>query len=815
MSKTRTASHATASAAAKTPSKAEMVRLYREMVLIRRSELKLQQMLRNKELPGFAHLYVGEEAVAAGVMAHLRQDDWITSTHRGHGHALAKGVPPKLLLAELAGKATGCNGGRGGTMHVFMPSVGLFGTNGLVGGGIPSAVGLAISAKTRGTDQVAVAFFGDGATSHGAFHESLNFAGIQNAPAVFVCENNLYATATPIHWATRNTNIASKAASYGFPGVQIDGNDVVAVWQAAEEAIQRARSGGGPTLIEALTYRHMGHQEGDPVIGWCRTQEEWDSWVARCPIVNFRRFLIESGSASEAEVAAVENEVDAVIADAADFALKSPQPDPATVMSQSWAEPLNPPLAYDQPNTQPAETVVQGWLDAVRDGIAEEMRRDPHIIYFGEGTGDRGGSFGHTKGLFKEFGGHRMIDTPICELGFTGASIGASATGCRAVADLMLTDFLWEASGQIVLQASKLRYMSNGQVSAPMVIRSGGGVVKQAGPHHSGLYYPSWAHCPGLIIVVPSNPADAKALFKTALRASDPVIFIEHKSLMASKGPVPVGEHYLPFGQAAVVRQGTDLTIVSCGLMLRRSLEAAELLAAQGVSCEVIDLRTIVPLDVETIVASVKKTGRLLVVDESYAMCGVGGEIAALMMEHAFDSLDAPVGRLHFPPVSHPFSPVLEDAVVATPEKIAAAARSVIEGQAPIQPRAVGWKPEAVAPLACPPTCQTTTSQSAKPAETPAVSQAEKKPAGPAAPAIQGGVPILMPNMDLIITEATVVGWLKKLGDKVTKGEALLEVETDKAVTQVESPADGVLAEILADAGAVVPLGQQLGTIAP
>ncbi len=266
------------------PDRAELLRLYRTLILIRRSELTTQMMYRNRELPGFAHLYIGEEATATGVMAHLRQDDWITSTHRGHGHALAKGVPPKTLLAELAGKATGCNGGRGGTMHLYMPSVGLFGTNGLVGGGIPAAVGLALSAKTRGTDQVTVCFFGDGATNHGAFHESLNFAGIQDAPIVFVCENNLYATATPLHMATRNTNVASKSASYGFPGVRVDGNDVLAVWKAAKEAVDRARAGEGPTLIEAMTYRQVGHQEGDPVIGWARTQEEWDEWFRRDPV---------------------------------------------------------------------------------------------------------------------------------------------------------------------------------------------------------------------------------------------------------------------------------------------------------------------------------------------------------------------------------------------------------------------------------------------------------------------------------------------------------------------------------------------------
>ena len=295
------------------------------------------------------------------------------------------------------------------------------------------------------------------------------------------------------------------------------------------------------------------------------------------------------------------------------------------------------------------------------------------------------------------------------------------------------------------------------------------------------------------------------------------MIFIEHKSLLAVKGPVPVGEHYLPFGQANVVRAGADLTIVSCGLWLRRSLEAAEQMASQGISCEVIDLRTIVPLDVDTIVASVRKTGRLLVVDEAHAMCGIGAEIAAIVMEHAFDELDAPVGRLHTPAISQPFSPALEDAVVATPEKIIAAARAVLEGRPPIQHRAVGWLRKTDAPPRSNGDGQDTSFAAvAKAPSAPGapLPQTEEKPAAKA-PAAQGGVPVVMPNMDLIITEATVVAWHKKVGDTVSKGEALLEIETDKAVTNVESPADGVLVEILADAGTVVPLGQQLGTIAP
>ncbi len=786
------------------------LRWYRQMFLLRRFELTAQECYRRGEMPGFIHLYVGQEAVAVGVCAHLRPDDWITSTHRGHGHALAKGMTSRALMAELFAKATGCCGGRGGSMHLYDAGIGLFGTNGIVVGGNPSAVGAAISAKTRGTDGVSVAFFGDGGVNHGAFHESINLAGVQRAPVVFVCENNLYATATPLRTATLNIDIASKAAAYGIPGVAVDGNDVLAVARVTAEAVASARSGGGPTLIEARTYRHVGHHEGDPVAGTYRTQQEIDEWTKRDPIQTLRKQLLaETGVDGKTEVEAAEAAVNAEVADAVDFARVSPAPDPATAHRHVWAEPLNPPI----PAFTPGATRTQTWLEAVRDGIAEEMRRNKHIIYFGEGTGERGGSFGHTKGLWQEFGGGRMIDTPICELGFTGASIGAGATGCPAVADLMFADFVFEAAGQIVLQASKLRYISNNQVNARMVVRAASGTVKSTGPHHSGTYHAMWSHVPGLIVVMPANPADAKALMKTALRASDPVIFLEPKVLFASKGPVPEGEHLLPFGQACVVRPGRDLTIVACGWTVTASLEAATKLEAAGISVELIDLRTIVPLDLDTIVASVTKTTRLLVVDEGYGMCGVGAEIAQSVMELAGDALDGPIGRLHTDPISHPFSPKLEEAVLITVDKICAAARSVFDGYAPIQRRARG--PGRTAPVEnTPPVPAPALAPAPVPAPAPAAAAAPA-PAAPAAPRIAGGQAFIMPHGDLTVTEATVVSWLKKVGDPVKVGEAIVEVETAKAILSVDSPFAGVLVEILTPADTVVKMGQQLAVIAP
>jgi 2-oxoisovalerate dehydrogenase E1 component len=777
----------------------ELVELYARMVLLRKFETVAQMACRKGETPGFLHLYIGQEATAVGICAHLRRTDWVTSTHRGHGHALAKGMAPDVLMAELYGKRDGCCGGRGGTMHLYDRASGLFGTNGIVAAGISHAVGAGISARVQDTDNIGVAFFGDGATGHGGFHESLNFAAIQRAPAVLVCENNLYATATPLAKATLNPEIASRAAAYGIPGVAVDGNDVIAVYQAAAQAVARARCGKGPTLIEAKTYRTVGHHEGDPVTGTYRTQAEVDLWLKRDPIALFRRRLVnDSAIASADALDAIDEHTDDVVQHALEFARKAPAPDPVTIFDHVYAEPLNPPEALAQ--TPFGVTVTMSWLDAVRDGIAEEMRRDPHILYFGEGTGERGGTFAHTKGLWQEFGPQRMIDTPISEQGFTGAALGASATGTRTISDLMFADFMFEAAGQLVLQASKLRYMSNGQMNAPMVVRVGAGSVRSAGPHHSGTYHPVWAHIPGLIVCMPATPADAKGLMKTALRAGDPVMMFEPKALFASKGEVPVGDHLIPFGVARIARVGRDLTIVSAGQLVHRSLDAAEVLAGEGIEVEVIDLRTIMPLDVETVAASVCKTHRLLIADEAYAAFGLGAELAQAMNELAFDDLDGPVGRVHTQAVSHPLAPALEGAMVVDTARILAAARDVLRGEAPVPQHWRGLaRRAATVPFAA----------------VKMTMAAAASVLGPEMPEAGDGEPITMPFGNLTVSEGRIVRWLKTAGDPVTAGEPVAEIETDKAVVEIEAPVDGCLGPIEQSAGAVVPMGRRIGAVVP
>jgi pyruvate dehydrogenase E1 component alpha subunit len=308
-----------------------LLSLYRKMLEIRMFELKAQELYRRGLLPGFIHLYVGEEAVAVGVCSALKANDLIFSTHRGHGHALAKGIPPRAVLAELWGKTTGCCGGRGGSMHLFAPEYGFMGTNGVVGDSIPLATGAALSTKLRKTGQVVVSFFGDGAVNSGSFHEALNFGAVWELPILYVCENNLYATEMAFHRATKNTSVQSRAAAYKMPGLDVNGNDVVAVYEAAREAIGRARSGEGPTLIECKTYRIVGHHEGDPGTGY-RTKEEVEEWKLRCPIKALREKLLEAEIVDEDTLKGIGEELTRLVEEAVEFSSSSPQPSPETVM---------------------------------------------------------------------------------------------------------------------------------------------------------------------------------------------------------------------------------------------------------------------------------------------------------------------------------------------------------------------------------------------------------------------------------------------------------------------------------------------------
>jgi pyruvate/2-oxoglutarate/acetoin dehydrogenase E1 component len=318
------------------------------------------------------------------------------------------------------------------------------------------------------------------------------------------------------------------------------------------------------------------------------------------------------------------------------------------------------------------------FVEAAREGLAEEMARDPSVFVVGEGIGSRGGNFNTTVGLYDLYGPERLRDTPISERGFTTLCTGAAVTGARPVVDFMFIDFLTDAFGDMFNQMAKLQWMSNGRIKMPIVLRGCVGVVGSNAAHHSGNYFPFFLHIPGFYMVMPTTPADAKGLLKTAIRSDNPVLFLEHKGLLNVKGPVPEGEHLVPFGQAVVRREGKDVTVVGIAFMVIKALEAAGQLAQEGISVEVIDPRTLAPLDIDTILASVHKTGRLLVVDEDYAPCGVAAEIATQVMEQAFDDLDAPIQRLNGAFAPAPYSPVLAESVLPGTKQILQAVRDLL-----------------------------------------------------------------------------------------------------------------------------------------
>jgi 2-oxoisovalerate dehydrogenase E1 component len=655
-----------------------LLRLYRSMQVIRQCEEQLAKAHQRGLVHGACHTYVGEEAIAVGVCAHLRPDDVVFSTHRGHGHALAKGLPPRELMAELYGRATGCSRGRGGSMHLFAPEIGLMGTSGIVGPCILQAAGAGYSFRLLKTDRVAVAFFGDGAVNNGAFHEGLNLASIWKLPVLFVCENNQFATEVPFQYAAGNPGVAGRAASYGMPGHEVDGNDILAVYEAAGEAVRRARGGEGPTLLECKTYRTRAHAEGMGDFTY-RTREEVEKWKTRCPIRRLRERLLPPGGGngqSRPAIEAIDAEVARLAAEAHQFAEGSPWPDPQTATAHVYDEtaPASPPAAPPPPGGREIM-----FVKATHEVLAAEMARNPRIFVLGEGIGQRGGNFKTTEGLYQRFGPARLCDTPISERGFVGLAGGAAMTGARPVVDFMFADFILDAVGEVLNQIAKMQYMSSGRIKMPILLRGCIGIGHSAATHHSGNYYPMYAHFPGLRVVVPSTPYDAKGLFARALRCNDPVLFLEHRELLGVKGPVPEQEYEIDFGKAAVVREGRDATVVALALMVPRTLAACERLAKQGVSVEVIDPRTVSPLDGDTILRSVHKTGRLLIVDEAFAPFGLGGEVAARVIDAAFDDLDAPIRRLHGAFTPTPYSPPLEKAVVPQVDDIERAIRDLLD----------------------------------------------------------------------------------------------------------------------------------------
>jgi len=643
--------------------------LYTTMVKIRRFDEKTTELFVQGLVKGTAHSYVGEEAVAAAACANLRADDYIVGTHRGHGHCIAKGARVDRMMAELFGRVDGYCRGLGGSMHIAALDLNILGCNGIVAAGLPIGNGAALTARLRRTDRVVIAFFGDGASSQGVVHESLNLAAVWKLPIIFLCENNQYALSTSSKRTIAGESIAARAAAYAIPGVRVDGNDALAVYEAVRSAVARARAGEGPTLVEALTYRWGGHSMRANLPDY-RTKDEEREWMERDPIARLRAEL-ERGGASVMRLKDLEESVEVEMDRAVAFATASAEPTVDVMESSVYAPHL--PAAEPTERGGPERTMAE----AINEALHAEMTRDERVFVMGEDVSLIGGIFGVTRGLRDKFGEDRVRDTPISEAGFLGAGVGAAIAGMRPIVEIQIWDFIAVAMDQVVNQAAKFRYMLGGGPTVPLVIRGpqGGGIRLAA--QHSQCLEAWFAHVPGLVVVAPSTPYDAKGLLISAIRDDNPVIFLEHKALYAAKGPVPAEPYAIPLGLADVKREGTDVTVVATQAMVARALAAAADLEKDGISVEVIDPRTLVPLDEATILASVRKTHRLVVAHEAVKRGGFGAELAAIVAEKAIDDLDAPVVRVGARAVPIPYNDVLERATIPSQADIAEAIRSL------------------------------------------------------------------------------------------------------------------------------------------
>ena len=631
-------------------------KMYRNMVLSRELDRRMLMLQRQGRIGTYAMLE-GQEAVQIGSALAMEPNDFVFPSYREHGVQITRGLPMEALLAYWKGLPNSrwdFDKYRTGIVTVPIASQ------------LPHAVGYSYVTKLRGENTVTTVYFGDGATSEADFHSGMNFAGVWKTPTVFICANNLYAISVPYHKQTAAETIAQKAQAYGFEGLRVDGMDPIAVYLATKLSIRRAREGKGPTLIEAMTYRYGPHATADDDTLY-RSSDEVEAWKEKDAIERLRRFLENRGQWDERAGEKVASEV----RDSVDAAITAIEAEPLQArddavrqgfakIPQHVVEQLHAmQRAHDEPKTPFTDDEVwQIGHDSLPDGATEQwnmaeainatlhdsMERDAEIILLGEDVGLSGGVFRVTEGLQAQFGEGRVIDTPLNESGIVGSAIGMAIAGARPIAEIKFEGFVYPAFDQIVSHLGRFRYRTRGNTSVPVLIRMPNGAGIGAHEHHCDSPEAYFVHAPGLVVVCPSTPTDAKGLLAAALESDDPVIFLEPKVLYrAGREAVPIEHYTLPIGRARIRQHGSDLTLVTYGGMVPVALAAAEQSSA---SVEVIDLRTLFPWDSETVLESVTKTGKLLLVQEPQGSAGVAAEVAAVVAEKALYELTGPIVRV-------------------------------------------------------------------------------------------------------------------------------------------------------------------------
>lgn len=633
----------------------ELVSIYKKLVLPRLIEEKMLILLRQGKITKWFSGW-GQEAVSVGCAYAMQDHEYILPMHRNLGVFTTRQIPLERLFAQFQGKANGYTKGRDRSFHFGTQDHKLVGMISHLGPQLGIADGIGLAAKIRQTKDATLVFTGDGGASEGDFHEALNVAAVWQLPVIFAIENNRWGLSTPSSEQFRCKQFIDKGIGYGMDAIQVDGNNILAVIEAVRNIRSQIQENPRPFILELMTFRMRGHEEASGTKYYPEGLQT--EWKPKDPVTNFEAFLLDQQILAQERIDQIKKQFKLDIQQAFDLANAAPQivPNLREELSDVYA-----PFAFEQINAG-SDTQEVRFIDAIQDGLRTAMHKHDNLVLMGQDIAEYGGAFKVTEGFVELFGKDRVRNTPLCESAIIGAGLGLSIAGMKAMVEMQFADFVSVGFNQIINNLAKLHWRW-GQ-NADVVVRMPTGAGTAAGPFHSQSNEAWFVHTPGLKVVYPSNPQDAKGLLLAAFEDPNPVLFFEHKFLYRSlKGQVPVGYYNTPIGKAASVQHGTDLTIITYGLGVHWALEAAQ--ARPDFSFEILDLRTLLPLDLESIISAAIKTGRVLVLHEDTLTAGIGGEIVALVTEHCFDQLDAPVLRVASIDTPVPFAAQLEQQFLA------------------------------------------------------------------------------------------------------------------------------------------------------